>query len=66
MGHIVPCKRLKDDGLHTFLGTIGYCMKDNGKEHIEFVHHIPDDMNEGKMEYVKFKKAGLNNCESFS
>lgn len=40
--------------------------KDNGKEHIEFVHHIPDDMNEGKMEYVKFKKVGLNNCESFS
>ena len=61
MGRVVPCERLKDDGLHTFLGMIGYCMKDNGKEHIEFVHHNTDDTNEGKMKYVKFKLTNGHN-----
>lgn len=30
----MPCKMLRDEGLHTFLGMIGYCMKDNGEEHL--------------------------------
>ena len=36
MGHVVSCKRLRDEGLHTLLGMVGCCMKDNGKEHFEF------------------------------
>lgn len=39
-------------------------MKDNGEEHFEFVHRnvSAEDMNDGKMEYTKFGKVGLNNC----
>lgn len=45
----------------SFLGRMGYCVKDNGEEHFEFVHHNVsiDDMNEGKMEYAKFGKLRL-------
>ena len=39
MGHVVSCKRLRDEGLHTCLGVVGYCMKDDEEEHVEFVHH---------------------------
>lgn len=55
-------------GLHTFKGMLGYCTKGNMEEHFEFVHHnvYVDDINEGKMEYVKFMKVGLNNCVSLS
>ena len=28
MGHAISCKRLRDEGLHTFLGMVGYCTKD--------------------------------------
>jgi hypothetical protein len=42
---------------------VGYCMKDNGHNRYEFVPHkvSADDMNEGKMEYAKFSKMGLEN-----
>lgn len=30
---VVSFKRLRDEGL------VEYCMKDNGEEHFEFVHH---------------------------
>ena len=61
--HVVPCKKLRDEGLHTFKGMLGYCMKDNGEAHFEFVHHniLADDMSDGKMEYENFGKVGLNN-----
>ena len=54
-------------GLHTFKGMIGYCMKNNGNKHFEFVHHnvSADDMN-GKMEHAKFRKVGLNDRVSLS
>lgn len=50
-GHVVSCKKLRDEGLHTLLGRVGHCMKDNGGEHIEFVHNnvLVDDMNNGKI-----------------
>lgn len=52
----------------TFKGMIWYCMKDNGGEHFEFVHHnvSADVMNEGKLECAKFGKVGLNNRLSLS
>ena len=61
-GHVVSCKRLRDEGLHTFKGMVGYYMKDNGKEHFEIVNHnvSSDDANEGKMEYAKCGNVGLN------
>lgn len=68
MGHVVFCKRLRDEGLHKFLDMARYCMKDNGEGHYEFVHHnvSANDMSEGKLEYAKFKKVGLNNRASLS
>lgn len=68
MGHTVYCKWLRNDGLHTFLGMVGYCMKKNGEEHLEFVHlHVlVEDMNDDKMEYAKFGKVDLKACVLFS
>ena len=37
-GHVVSCKKLRDEGLHKFQGMIGYYMKDNREKHFEFVH----------------------------
>lgn len=69
-GRVVSCRKLRDKGLHTFKGMVGYCMEDNGEEQFEFVHHnlTMKDMNDGKLEYVKFRKIGLNNrvCLSHS
>lgn len=47
---MVSCKRFRDEGLYTFLGMVGY---------FEFVHNnvSVEDMNDGKMEYAKFKKV---------
>lgn len=51
-------KRLRDEHFYTFLGMVGYCMKDNTEEHFEFVHHdvSTENMNEGEMEYAKLRK----------
>ena len=67
-GLVVSCKRLRDDGCHTFKGIVGYCMKDNMEEHFEFVHHnvSTNDMNQGTMEYAKFGKVRLNNYVGLS
>lgn len=66
MDHIVLCKKLKDEGLHSMKGIFGYCSKDNGEDHFEFVHHnvFAEDMNEMKMKYAKFGNVRLNNCVS--
>lgn len=60
---IVSCKKLRDEGLHTFGGMIGYCIKDNGEDHFEFLHYnmSEDDMNEENMKYAKFGKVKLKN-----
>lgn len=31
IGHVVSRNKLRYEGLYTFLGMVGYCMKDNGK-----------------------------------
>ena len=51
---------MRDEGLRTFKCMTRYCMKDNGEEHFEFVHYNAsmEDMNEGKLEYVKCGKVG--------
>lgn len=66
--HVVSCKSLRNKGLHTYLGMVGYCMKDNGEECLEFVHTTVtmEDMNEDKMEYAKFGKVGLKNHANLS
>lgn len=46
--HVVSCK-LRDEGLHIFLGVVGFCMKDNGEDPFKsiYVNVFVDDMNEG-------------------
>ena len=69
-GHVVFCKRFRDEGLQMFMGMAWYCVKANGEEHFEFVHHNVFANNiilyEGKLECTKFKNIGLNNCVSLS
>ena len=64
----MSCKRLIDKGLDTFLGMVGYCMKDNREEHFECVHHHVSsyNMNEGTMEYAKFGEVNLKNRVSLN
>ena len=68
LGHVVQ-EEVEDEGLHIFLEMVVYYMKESGQENFEFVHHIvsTEDMNEGKLEYKKFRKVGLKQvCESLS
>lgn len=69
--HVMSCKKLRDEGLPTFLGMVGCCMKDNGEEHIEFVDQNVslDDMNEGIMEYgvcEVWEGRSRESCKSIS
>ena len=65
--YVVPRKKLRDEGLHTFLGMVGYCMKEMMMSVLSLcIIVLANDMNEGKTEYANFKKVGLNNCVSLS
>ncbi|KAI5056294.1 hypothetical protein GOP47_0028112 [Adiantum capillus-veneris] len=48
-GAIVLCRGLKQRNMHTFEGTLGYCLKDHGKEHFQMAMHNvdPDQINRG-------------------
>lgn len=39
VGGVVMCRSLKNTGLHTFHGLIGYCMKDLDENHFQMVDH---------------------------
>lgn len=45
---------------------VGYCIKEIGKEHFEFVHHniLTYDMKDDKLEHMKFRKVGVKNQAS--
>ena len=66
--HVVSCECLRNEDLHTFLGMVGYCMKDNGEERLEFVHIncVHEELNEGKMEYAKWEDGFEQSYESLS
>jgi len=34
----VHCKLLKGVGMHTYIGMIGYCLKEQGEKHFLFYH----------------------------
>jgi len=41
VGTIIYCndyKLLKGIGMYTYIGIIGYCLKDQGEEHFQFCH----------------------------
>ncbi|MCO5571067.1 hypothetical protein L7F22_024798 [Adiantum nelumboides] len=48
-GSIVLCHALKQHGMHTFQGMVGYCLKDRDQPHFQnVVHNIStDDINQG-------------------
>jgi hypothetical protein len=60
-GATVMCKTLRNTGLHTFSGMIGYCMKDEGLEHYQVGrHNVTDAEMEGaKEQYIKYGAGPL-------
>jgi hypothetical protein len=56
LGHHVHCKVLKGVGMHTYIGMIGYCLKDQGEYHFHFCHMnvSAQEMQEKVNEYVKY------------
>jgi hypothetical protein len=38
--HVVHCKQFQNIGLHTFVGMVGYCMKDIDENHFQFIIEI--------------------------
>ncbi len=52
--HHVHCKLLKGVGMHTYIGMIGYCLKDQGEKQFQFCHRSAcfKEM-QGVDEYVK-------------
>ena len=52
----VLVKRLSRVGLHTYVGMLGYCIKEKGEDHFEVVHNniTDEDLTTGLKEYVKF------------
>jgi hypothetical protein len=38
--HVVHCKEFQNIGLHTFVGMVGYCMKDIDENHFQFIIQI--------------------------
>lgn len=54
VGGMVMCMKLANKGLHTFIGLLGYCMKDACKEHFETVDHnvTASDISLGLEQYA--------------
>ncbi|MCO5549838.1 hypothetical protein L7F22_003312 [Adiantum nelumboides] len=48
-GALVLCRALKSQGMHTFRGMVGYCLKDRDEPHFQKVEHniSADDVNDG-------------------
>ena len=55
------CKALTCIALHTFLGTVGYVIKDEGTPHFRLISHnvSQQQLEEGKLEYIKHGKGDL-------
>jgi hypothetical protein len=53
--HHILTKVLRNTGLYTYVGMLGYCLKDKGKIHFQCVHMnvTPEEIAKGEEEYVK-------------
>jgi hypothetical protein len=53
--HHILTKAIQNTGLHTYVGMLGYCLKDKGEIHFQCVHRniTPKEIAEGEEEYVK-------------
>ena len=56
VGHHILTKTLRNIGVHTFIGMLGYCIKDKGEDHFQCIHKnvTPEQMEEGLEEYIKY------------
>jgi len=56
---MIMVKVLSQQGLHTFLGLVGYCVKDERRDHFQIVaKNITEaDFNKGRSEYVLYGKV---------
>jgi hypothetical protein len=56
IGHVVDHTLLGGQGLYTFVGLVGYCLKDAGEEHFKVIDlNVSNvEMNVGIDEYMKF------------
>ena len=50
-------------GLHTYVGMIGYCVKDKGQQHFDVVHNniTQAELEVGIEEYMKYGTIFANN-----
>jgi hypothetical protein len=55
VGHHVLTKKLASIGIHTYIGMLGYCVKDRGEDYFEVVYNNVTDAKlvEGLEEFVK-------------
>ncbi len=60
-GHVMHCKQLQDISFHTFVGMVGYYMKNI--DHFQIVHHnVSGEMMEvGMLEFVKYGIIEMKN-----
>jgi hypothetical protein len=60
--HHVHCKLLKGVRMHTYIGMIGYCLKDQGEEQFQFCHrNVSFEKMQGVDEYVKYGSCFCKN-----
>jgi hypothetical protein len=65
-GHVMQYKQLQATSLHTFVGMVGYYMKNI--DHFQFVHHnVSGEMMEvGMLEFVKYGIITMKNHMCFT
>lgn len=46
-------KKLTNEGLHIFASMVGYCLRDDGEDHFEFMHYnvTNEETNDIKLEH---------------
>jgi hypothetical protein len=68
ISHVVPCKILKGQSLHTFVEMIGYWLKDARKEHFKVVDVSVSNVEKNFSidEYMKFGATSTKNCVALS
>ncbi len=62
--HFVYCKSLKQQGLHIYVGVLGYYLKDSCEFHFHFVESNvkANEKNDGKLEHTEYGVVTLKDC----
>lgn len=57
----IMVKKLHEHGLHTYIGMLGYCTKDQRLPHYKVIMHnvTEDELNQGRDEYLKYGAGNL-------